>query len=110
MNGVAHLGNGTVIENSAIGFKDGKLILVADATTIRLKQGAFDTTISITGKHIYPGIIAPNSTMGLNEIEAVRATRDLAETGSYNPHIRSIISYNSDSKIPPTVRDRKSVV
>lgn len=104
MNGVAHLGNGTVIENSAIGFKDGKLILVADATTIRLKQGAFDTTISITGKHIYPGIIAPNSTMGLNEIEAVRATRDLAETGSYNPHIRSIISYNSDSKIPPTVR------
>jgi len=104
MNGVAHLGNGTVIENSAIGFKDGKLTLVADATTIRLQQGAYDTTINVSGKHIYPGIIASNSTLGLTEIEAVRSTRDFSETGIYNPHVRSIISYNSDSKIPPTVR------
>jgi imidazolonepropionase-like amidohydrolase len=104
MNGVAHLGNGTVIENAAIGFKNGKLILVADATTIRLRQAEFDTTINIVGKQVYPGIIAPNSTLGLNEIESVRATRDFSETGAYNPHVRSIISYNSDSKIPPTVR------
>lgn len=104
MNGVAHLGNGKVIENSAIGFKDGKLILVADATTIKIQQGAYDTTINIFGKHVYPGFIAPNSTLGLNEIDAVRATRDYSETGMYNPHVRSITSYNSDSKIPPTVK------
>ena len=104
MNGVAHLGNGQVIENSAIGFKDGKLILVADATTIRLQQGAYDTTINIQGKHVYPGFIAPNSTLGLTEIGAVRATNDYSETGSYNPHVRSVIAYNSDSKTPPTVR------
>lgn len=104
LNGVAHLGNGTVLENSAIGFKDGKIILVADATTIRLQSGAYDTTINISGKHVYPGFIAPNSTLGLNEIEAVRSTRDFSETGSYNPHVRSVISFNSDSKIPPTVR------
>ncbi len=104
MNGVAHIGNGKVIENSAIGFKDGKLILVADATVIKIQQGAYDTTINIFGKHVYPGFIAPNSTLGLNEIDAVRATRDYSETGAYNPHVRSITSYNSDSKIPPTVR------
>lgn len=104
LNGVAHLGNGTVIENSAIGFKDGKLNLVANAKVIKLQAGAYDTTIHLDGKHVYPGFIAPNSTLGLNEIESVRATRDFAETGSYNPHVRSIISYNSDSKIPPTVR------
>ncbi|MFI5163643.1 MAG: amidohydrolase family protein [Bacteroidia bacterium] len=104
MGGIAHIGNGKVIENSAIGFKDGKLILVADATTIRLQQGAYDTTISILGKHVYPGFIASNSTLGLNEVEAVRSTRDFSETGNYNPHVRSIIAYNSDSKIPPTVR------
>src|ERR1035437_7827108 len=52
MGGVAHIGNGKVIENSAIGFKDGKLILVADATAIRLQQGAYDTTINISGKHV----------------------------------------------------------
>ncbi|HET7817752.1 MAG TPA: amidohydrolase family protein [Bacteroidia bacterium] len=104
MNGTAHLGNGQVIQNSAIGIKDGKLTLVADATVIRLQAGAFDTTINIAGKQVYPGFIAPNSTLGLNEIEAVRSTRDFSETGNYNPHVRSIISYNSDSKIPPTVR------
>ena len=104
MNGIAHLGNGQVIENSAIGFKDGKIILVADATTIRIAAGTYDTTINIAGKHVYPGFIAPNSTLGLNEIDAVRATRDYSETGGYNPHIRSIIAFNSDSKIPPTVR------
>jgi len=104
MNGVAHLGNGKVIENSAIGFKDGKINLVADATTIRLLPGAYDTIINIAGKHVYPGFIAVNSTLGLNEIGAVRATRDFAETGSYNPHVRSIISFNSDSKVTPTTR------
>ena len=35
MNGVAHIGNGNVIENSAIGFENGKLTLVADATVLR---------------------------------------------------------------------------
>jgi len=104
MNGIAHVGNGTVIENSAIGFKDGKITLIGDATTIRIPSGAYDTTINISGKHVYPGFIAPNSTLGLNEIESVRATRDFAETGNLNPHVRSVISYNSDSKIPPTVR------
>jgi imidazolonepropionase-like amidohydrolase len=104
LGGIAHLGNGTVIENSAIGFKDGKIILVADATTIRLAAGAYDTTINITGKQVYPGIIAPNSTLGLSEIGAVRATNDYSDVGGYNPHIRSVIAYNSDSKIPPTVR------
>ena len=34
LNATAHLGNGATIENSAIGFKDGKLTLVADASTI----------------------------------------------------------------------------
>ena len=46
LNGYAHLGNGKVIENSAIGFKDGKLTLVADARTIKINQLVFDTVIN----------------------------------------------------------------
>lgn len=104
MGGIAHLGNGTVIENSAIGFKDGKLTLVADARVIKLQANAFDTTISIHGKHVYPGIIAPNSTLGLVEIDAVRASDDQSEAGNYTPHVRSLIAYNTESRITPTVR------
>lgn len=104
MGGIAHLGNGTVIENSAIGLKDGKLTLVADARVIKLQANAFDTTINIHGKHVYPGIIAPNSTLGLVEIDAVRATEDMNETGNFTPHVRSLIAYNTESRITTTVR------
>jgi imidazolonepropionase-like amidohydrolase len=97
-----HVGNGTVIENAVVGFDKGKLTLVGGAAT------AFDKTnaevFDVKGKHIYPGFFAPNTTLGLVEIEAVRATRDVAEVGGINPHVRSLIAYNAASQITPTVR------
>lgn len=104
MNGVAHLGNGTLIENSVIAFKDGKLTTIADARVVKIDPKAFDTIINIQGKHVYPGFIAPNSTLGLVEIDAVRATEDMNETGNFTPHVRSLIAYNAESKITTTVR------
>jgi len=104
LNGTAHLGNGTVIENSAVGFKDGKITLVADARLIRLTEGAYDITIDAAGKHVYPGFIAPNSTLGLVEIDAVKSSDDEEEIGSINPHVRAIIAYTADSKVIETVR------
>jgi imidazolonepropionase-like amidohydrolase len=104
MNGICHVGNGKVIQNSVVGFKDGVITLVGDATVMRLDLSQWDTTINIAGKHVYPGFIAPNSTLGLTEIEAVRATSDFNEVGYMNPHVRTQQSYNTDSKITPTVR------
>ncbi|HTF04238.1 MAG TPA: amidohydrolase, partial [Bacteroidia bacterium] len=104
MNGICHVGNGTVIENSLVGFKDGVITLVGDATVIRIDKSAWDTTINCAGKHVYPGLIAPNSTLGLIELEAVRATADFNEVGYMNPHVRTQSAYNTDSKITPTVR------
>lgn len=104
LNGVAHIGNGEVIQNSAIAIKGDKIDFVADATTIRIDKSAFDTIINIFGKHVYPGFILPDSRLGLVEIDAVRATVDFAETGGINPNARALISYNTDSKIIPTLR------
>ncbi len=104
MNGYAHLGNGKVIENSVIGIKDGKIVMVADARVIKLNPKGFDTVINLSGKQVYPGIIAPNSTIGLVEMEAVRASNDIEEVGSINPNVRSQDAYNADSKIIPTIR------
>lgn len=104
LNGIAHLGNGKVIKNSAISIVDGKFNIVADAAVIKIDFKQFDTVIDVRGKHIYPGIIAPNSTLGLTEIDAVRATRDFSEVGKYNPHVRSIIAYNTESKVTTTIR------
>lgn len=97
----AHLGNGEVIENSLIMFENGKITFVGSATAKIARTG---NVINATGKHVYPGFIAPNATLGLIEIGAVRATNDLSEIGSLKPHVRSIIAYNAESKIVESVR------
>jgi imidazolonepropionase-like amidohydrolase len=104
MNAKVHIGNGKVIENAVIGVENGKITLVADATVVRIDGTKFKKSISASGKHIYPGLIAPNTLLGLAEIESVRATVDHTETGVMNPSIRSIVAYNTDSHILPTIR------
>jgi imidazolonepropionase-like amidohydrolase len=104
LNATAHLGNGLVIPNAAIGFRAGKLTIVADATRIRIDKSEYPVVIDATGKDVYPGLIDCNSTLGLTEIDLVRSTRDFSEVGEMKPNVRSIIAYNTDSKIIPTVR------
>jgi hypothetical protein len=103
VGGTLHVGDGTVRENVAIGIEGGKITFVHDAATVRLNPNDADI-IKAEGKHIYPGFILPNTTLGLTEIEAVRATNDFREVGGINPNVRSIIAYNTDSKVVPTVR------
>ena len=96
-----HLGNGEVIENGLIMFAEGKITFVGSAN---MKIARIGTIIDAKGKHVYPGFIVPNSTLGLVEIDAVRATDDDSELGSWNPHIRSLIAYNAESKVVESMR------
>jgi len=100
--GTAHLGNGQVLQNSLIGFDKGKLTVVQEATTA-INETNFQV-IDVSGKHIYPGFILPNSQLGLVEVSSVRAMTDSREAGTINPNIRSVISYNTDSEFIPTMR------
>ena len=104
IGGTAHLGNGEVIQNAIISIENGKFDIVADASRVRIDPNAFDTIYKIDGKHVYPSFILPNTTLGITEIDAVRASRDFRETGGINPNIRSLIAYNTDSKLAKTVR------
>ncbi len=97
-----HVGNGEVIESGMIQFENGKITFVGEAQLAMPDDNT--RIINAAGKHIYPGLIAVNTTLGLTEIDAVRATRDFSETGDLNPNVRSIIAYNTDSKIIPTIR------
>ncbi len=101
--GTAHIGDGKVIENSIIVFENGKITMAADATMVKM-DFTDKKVIDITGKEVYPGFVAASTSMGLMEIAAVRATRDEDEIGGLNPNVRSIISYNTDSRVIPTVR------
>tara|TARA_B110000971_G_scaffold128511_1_gene131512 strand:- start:32 stop:1327 length:1296 start_codon:yes stop_codon:yes gene_type:complete len=101
LGATAHIGDGTVLENSAIGLHDGKIVEVATADAV---QNKYSKTIDATGQHLYPGFIAANSTVGMVEVDAVRATNDLNEIGEYLPHIRTIIAYNAESKVVESLR------
>ncbi|MDT0540759.1 MULTISPECIES: amidohydrolase family protein [Croceitalea] len=98
---VAHLGNGKVIENSLIMFVDGKITFVGDA---KMKIARIGKVINAKGKHVYPGFIAPGKSLGLVEVNAVRASDDQDEIGDIIPHIRSLIAYNAESQVVESMR------
>ena len=102
VGGTAHIGNGSILENSLIIFENGVIknfseyLGTEDLTQMKV--------IDAKNQHLYPGFIVPNSTLGLIEIDAVRASDDDAEIGTWNPHIRSLIAYNTESKVVESMR------
>jgi imidazolonepropionase-like amidohydrolase len=104
VNGFLHVGNGNTLETALVGIENGKITLIGNALTTKIQKDYWDTIIQLNGQHIYPGFVAPNSTLGLTEIDAVRATRDFNDVGTYNPHVRSQVAYNVESRVIQTVR------
>jgi len=100
-NATIHVGNGEVINNGTIAFVKGKITAVGANVPA---AGSDATVMDMKGQHVYPGIIAPESKLGLVEFESVRATIDARETGEINPSVRSVIAYNADSKVINTLR------
>jgi imidazolonepropionase-like amidohydrolase len=104
VNGHLHVGNGETMESALIGIEDGKIKLIKNSLAYTYDATEWDTIIELNGRHIYPGFVAPNSTLGITEIDAVRASNDFDEVGSLNPHVRTQIAFNVESKVISTVR------
>jgi len=102
--GTIHTGTGEVIENGLIAFSGGKISWVGKASESKLNKDGFEV-IDITGKQVYPGLIFPNTTIGLSEIgSGVDVANDTRETGDLNPDVRAIAAYNTDSHVIPVIR------
>lgn len=100
-NATVHTVSGGTIENGAVLFENGRITGVGQA----ISGVPGDThRIDATGLHVYPGLIAANTVMGLVEIGAVRATRDYGETGSITPEVFAAVSVNPDSTLIPVTR------
>ena len=60
--------------------------------------------IDVRGKHVYPGLVATDTVLGLVEISSVRATVDTREVGAINPNARAEVSINPDSELLSVAR------
>jgi imidazolonepropionase-like amidohydrolase len=99
-NGMVHVGNGTVLNNASVEINDGKIVNVGTG----IAPSANAIVIDAKGKHVYPGLILSNSNLGLVEVNSVRATADAVEIGEFNTNIKSLVAYNTDSKVINTLK------
>ncbi len=95
----AHIGNGEVLANATLVFENGIITAIGDAYT-----PTKGTVIDASGKDLYPGLIALETSLGLVEVDAVRASDDEDELGDFIPHVRSQIAYNAESKVIESMR------
>jgi imidazolonepropionase-like amidohydrolase len=94
-----HTVSGPALTNAQVLIKDGRIEAVD--RTIRTRA---DKSVKLDGLHLYPGLIAASTSLGLVEINAVRATRDTTEVGEYSPDVESWIAVNPDSELIPVAR------
>ena len=98
-NGYIHTVSKGTIEGSIL-FEKGKITRIAKYITPPKDCEIID----LNGKHVYPGMIAAVSGLGLIEINAVAVTNDHSERGDFNPNVRTNVAFNPDSEIIPTTR------
>ena len=97
-----HTVTGETIPNGRMLVDKGRIVAIGAATTVPDQPGAL--VVSLPGKHIYPGLIAANTSLGLVEVQSVRATVDTAEVGAINPNSRALVAVNADSELLPVAR------
>ena len=99
-NATVHTVSGAPIANGRVRFENGKLVAVGGADV----SVADADRIDASGKHVYPGLIAAYSVLGLVEVGAVRSTVDSAEVGANAANVRAEVAVNPDSEIIPVTR------
>ena len=104
VGGTIHTGTGDVIENGTLVFNGGKISEIGKPAEIKTEKTGCEV-IDVSGKQVYPGLIFPNTSLGLMEIGGgVEVATDKREIGDLNPNVRAIVAYNTDSHVIPVLR------
>lgn len=81
------------IENGVLLMSRGRIVALGRELAIPAGARTFDAH----GRHVYPGMIALDTNVGLLEIGAIAATDDQGEIGGNQPDVRVAASINADS-------------
>ncbi|MFW6198432.1 MAG: amidohydrolase family protein, partial [Acidobacteriota bacterium] len=96
-----HTVSGGSIDNGVVVFEDGVITAVGGPDT---EVPADATRVDASGRHLWPGMISMDSTIGLVEISSVPGSVDTAETGEFNPELRAEVAVNAASEHIPVTR------
>lgn len=91
--------NGT-LESGIVLIEDNSITFVGENARIPNDY----QTIDATGKHVYPGFIDANTRLGLEEVSSISLTKDYAEVGDFNPHMKAFTAVNPNSVSIPVTR------
>ena len=96
---VVHTVAGPSLTNASVLVRDGRIVAVGPDA-----QQPADQVVSLAGLHLFPGLIAPVTVLGLVEIDGLRQARDTTEVGDDTPDVHAWIAVNPDSELIPVAR------
>ena len=108
-NAIVHTVSGKTISPGWVSFEGGRITGVGEGASPAAPAGGARVE-DAAGKHVYPGLIASYSHLGLTEVGAVRATNDISEVGVGTPELRANVSVNPDSTLIPVARSNGVLV
>ena len=103
-NAVLHPVSGPAMPGGSLLAENGRIVALAPAGQALPPASSAPLVIDLNGRHVYPGFVAANGTMGLSEVTAVPATVDTTEVGPVNPNAKAIVALNADSELLPVAR------
>ena len=96
-----HTGNGQVMQQADVLINKNKIEKIG--ANLPVPAGA--QVVDASGKHLYPGLINSITNLGIKEVSGgVPGSDDYQELGTINPNIRSIVAYNTSSRIINVLR------
>ena len=88
------------IENGTLLIQGGVIVALGESLSIPADAKVLDAT----GSHVWPGVIALNTPLGLREVGSVRGTIDDGEIGGNQPDLRVASSIHAPSAHIPVTR------
>lgn len=102
---VLHTVTDGIVLDGTLWWDEGVIRGVLPAGTApNLPPGTSPVVIDLQGRSVYPGFVSPFTTLGLEELGAVRQTVDLDEVGELTAEALAMTAVNPDSVALPVAR------
>jgi imidazolonepropionase-like amidohydrolase len=91
------------IENGVLVIVDGKISAVGEAAKVAVPKDA--TIVDAHGLTVYPGLIDPDTTLGLTEVGSDENSNDLSEASDeIMPHMHVADAFHAETELIPVAR------